>query len=58
MKKRTAAMFLAIWMLFGLIGCGGGTDEVEESDPLLLRRRNRSSIPNRSLNRNPWDRLV
>lgn len=33
MKKRTAAMFLAIWMLFGLIGCGGGTDEVEESEP-------------------------
>lgn len=38
MKKRTAAMFLAIWMLLVLMGCGGGTDgektPVEDSVPV------------------------
>ena len=33
MKKRTAAMFLAVLMLLGLMGCGGGSDEAETPDP-------------------------
>ena len=32
MKKRTAALFLALWMMFGLMGCGGGSDEQEQPE--------------------------
>ena len=33
MKQRTAAMFLAVLMLLGLMGCGGGSDETETPEP-------------------------
>lgn len=35
MKKRTAALFLALWMVLGLIGCGGdgGAQEKPEETP-------------------------
>lgn len=33
MKQRTAAMFLAVLMLLGLMGCGGGSDETETIEP-------------------------
>ena len=32
MKKRTAALFLALWMMFGLVGCGGSSAEAEPSE--------------------------
>ena len=32
MKKRTAALLLALWMMFGLMGCGGSSGEQEQPE--------------------------